>query len=158
MKRHRRCVGKKSFAYLKQAKAQVIYNFVLNRKTYGIYECPTCLDFHTTSTYDNRTKQLRDTCDLVKKRFFAKSPEKRMAWLEKYLRKYANPVIKQVKKKQVKNIPPDPKSKTQILKAKKLEYKKSIVPLKKQKELLAKIDNKQLSTWGKILHHLLGII
>lgn len=68
MKRNGKCVGKKSFAYYNQAEKEVMknhlwWNFKKNKiVALGIYECPTCLYFHTTSKYDNRTQKQRWRC------------------------------------------------------------------------------------------------
>lgn len=62
MKRPGKCVGKKKFSYWDDAERQVIKNYIYGLKSYGIYECPTCLDFHLTSKYDNRSPELKKYC------------------------------------------------------------------------------------------------
>ena len=64
MKRKNKCAGKKSFGWLGDAHNQVVKNYVADHRAYGVYECPKCLDFHTTSKYDNRTDKLKRRCFL----------------------------------------------------------------------------------------------
>jgi hypothetical protein len=92
MKRPGKCIGKKAFSNRLDAEAQVIRNYVFNRKVYGIYECPTCLDFHTTHLYDNRTSALRNECFQVAKKYRQKrnivSKENADLWLYHRLLRY----------------------------------------------------------------------
>lgn len=110
MKRAGKCVGKKSFAYRHEAEAQVIRNFVFGKKTYGIYECPTCLDFHTTSTRDNRSYSLRLMCTFIKSRYYKKKQalghEAASVWLYRKLNSEARPRV-QKKIKPIKRKPVD---------------------------------------------------
>ena len=133
MKHNGKCIGKKSFRHKNAAEALVIRNFICGNEALGIYECPTCLDFHTTSAHDNRSPELKKECEKIKKKYFAKPKERRDIWLDSKLTAHAR---KHLYKKVVYTTP-NPNSHNQVKKRKKLEYKKSIVPLAKQKELLA---------------------
>lgn len=68
LKRPGRCVGKYSFSYLTKAQGQVRKNYVWwlrskwGKPALGIYECPTCLEFHTTSKYSNMSNGERWHC------------------------------------------------------------------------------------------------
>ena len=62
MKREIKCVVKQRFGHRSLATQQIIDNYVNNRSAYGLYECPNCLDFHLTSNYDNRSKELKRKC------------------------------------------------------------------------------------------------
>ena len=96
MRRSGKCVGKKLFAYRTDAEAQVIKNFIFKAPAFGIYECPTCLDFHTTSKYDNRSNELRSKCKFMRSRYWAKvnvaGYERALLWLNRELYKNATPI------------------------------------------------------------------
>lgn len=97
MKRPGKCVGKKTFQYFDDAERQVIKNYIYGLKSYGIYECPTCLDFHLTSKYDNRSDELKKFCRKARSLSFAiQDPIKAV---EKAQRKWKRPVMV-VEKKQ----------------------------------------------------------
>lgn len=85
MKRKGKCTGKIPYAYKHFAEAQVIKNFLYKRKTLGIYECPTCLDFHLTHLYDNRTPELKQKCNRLQTKYFRLLPEKRNAFIQKVM-------------------------------------------------------------------------
>ena len=155
MKRKGKCVGKKPFAYLKEAEAQVIRNYVFNRKVYGIYECPTCLDFHTTHLYDNRTLVLRNECFQVAKKYRQKcqlgSKEGANLWLyRRLLRNAEQPLPK----------PAEPIKRTHIqtiiaraynlmyqhlgiVKPKNMTTLKGVLPLEEQRRLLQALTASQ---------------
>jgi len=154
MKRLGKCVGKKTFAFIEQAEAQVIRNFVYGNKTLGIYECPTCLDFHTTSKYDNRSRILSAKCKRIKTKYFYLLPDKRADYLNRRVMSH----IRGPKKKKEKQVPKLPTTDNQERKRKKAEYKKSIIPLSEQKRILAELDNKKLSTHCTFLNWIRGII
>jgi hypothetical protein len=152
----KKCVEKKPFNNRLKVEAQVIKNFIYNKKSYGIYKCPTCLDFHTTSKYDNRSKILKHKCEKLKKKWYKKPTTRRDQWLSNVLMIHTLDIKKG--KTKVNKTPPKPKSKRQLEKKKRLEYKKSILPLAKQRELLALLDNSKLSTGGRFWRWILGII
>ena len=53
MRRVGKCIGKQVFSN-KESALQVCYKrFVATNQVLGVYECPTCLDFHLTSKYCN---------------------------------------------------------------------------------------------------------
>lgn len=68
LKRRGRCVGKRSFSFLEKAQGQVRKNYIawirnrVRKKVLGVYECPTCLDFHTTSRYSTMSNNERWHC------------------------------------------------------------------------------------------------
>lgn len=156
MKRAGKCVGKKAFAFEVQAEAQIIRSFVYGCNILGIYECPTCLDFHTTSKYDNRSNELKKQCIKVKNKFFYIQPNERAVYLNRVVMRHTH-TLKPQKEKE-KRLPPNPNSKNSEKKRRKAEYKKSIVPLVDQKRILASIDNKKLSTRKSFWSRLRGII
>lgn len=96
-KRAGKCVGKKTFYYFDDAERQVIKNYVYNLKSYGIYECPTCLDFHITSKYDNRSDELKKFCH--KARSLSYVLQDRARAVEKAQKKWKRPVVMVEKKK-----------------------------------------------------------
>ena len=120
MKRKGKCVGKKKFAYKSEAiqKAKNIY--FNNGIELGIYECPTCLDFHLTSKY----------CNIKHRHTKWIKKQVRSQWLE-FLR--------------LERLHDKPPSANKVKKRKKKEYKQSIVPLSKQREIFKQLnENKQI--------------
>jgi hypothetical protein len=53
MKRAGKCVGKVAFKKYTHALNRAKHWYKEGQIEYGIYECPTCLDFHLTSKYCN---------------------------------------------------------------------------------------------------------
>ena len=107
MKRPGKCVGKKTFQYFDDAERQVIKNYIYRLKSYGIYECPTCLDFHLTSKYDNRSDELKRFCRKARSLSYAISDPIKAT--EKAQKKWKRPVMVVEKKKPT---PPKIKPKT----------------------------------------------
>lgn len=120
MKRSGKCVGKKTYATRSKALAVARKWYLSKGKIeMGIYECPTCLDFHLTTKYCNTRKYHK-------------------RWLHPKVRK-PKPVI--------------PLSNTKIKKLKRLEYKKTIIPIQKQREILSLLNKsypQKVSFWGRI--------
>ena len=59
MKRKGKCVGKRSFAYKSYALKVASNQYKYYGTKVGVYECPTCLDFHLTTKYCNTQKYHR---------------------------------------------------------------------------------------------------
>jgi hypothetical protein len=155
MKRTGKCVGKQTFSHRREAEAKIIHNFATGRKAFGIYECPTCLDFHLTSKYDNRSDKLKKKCKEAKNKYRSILPEKRYKFLDKFCKKYIN----QGKPKKPKVLqPPNPKSKTQIAKQKALEYKKSILPRSEVKKITNNLNKPKLSLIQKIKNYIKDLL
>ena len=55
MKRPGKCVGKRKYAHYSTACQTARHKFLNEHIALGVYECPTCLDFHLTSKYCNLT-------------------------------------------------------------------------------------------------------
>ena len=55
MKRPGKCIGKVPFSDKRLAIASAEKHYRLHGKKYGVYECPSCLEFHLTSKYCNLT-------------------------------------------------------------------------------------------------------
>jgi hypothetical protein len=102
MKRRGKCAGKIPYAYRQFAEAQVIKNFLYKRKTLGIYECPTCLDFHLTHLYDNRSPQLKQKCNRLRTKYFRLLPEKRHSFIERVMIIHINGEPSKTSNKKVK--------------------------------------------------------
>jgi hypothetical protein len=150
MKRKNKCVGKQTFFNKREAEAKVIYNCAKNRKAYGIYECPSCLDFHLTSKYDNRSDELKKKCKEAKNKYRSIIHEKRHEFLDKFCNKYIN----QGKPKIIQ----PPKSKTQIVNQKELGYKKSILPRSEVKKLTSNLNKPKLSLIQKIKNYIKALL
>lgn len=71
MKRVGKCVGKKAFRYRSMAMRSASKWYKEKGIQLGIYECPTCLDFHLTSKYCNlkhkHRKWIFDLADELRK-------------------------------------------------------------------------------------------
>ena len=144
MKRKGKCTGKRKYPFRDTAIDMARWKFVNHGIELGVYECPTCLDFHLTSKYCNLKSNHREWL------------AKKDSWSGTYdsIKKMRKTQRRQIKRSKTQ-IKPNPKSKTQLAKQKKKEYKDSIIPLAKQREILSKIDNQKLSTpnpfWLRIL-------
>lgn len=53
MKRFGRCIGKKAFKYRISAIEHAKRYYLTKGIKLGVYECPTCLDYHTTTKHVN---------------------------------------------------------------------------------------------------------
>lgn len=60
MKRKGKCVGKKSYKYKHVAINAAAQRYKHHGQELGVYECPTCLDFHLTSKYCNLSHRHND--------------------------------------------------------------------------------------------------
>lgn len=66
--RPKRCIEKVCFSFLGKAQGQVRKNYMSwfrgrrGKPALGIYECPTCLEFHTTSKYSTMENNERWHC------------------------------------------------------------------------------------------------
>lgn len=58
------CFEKLMFLTRDEAEAQIVKNYKRGHKSLGVYECPYCLAFHTTSKYDNRSFEVIAKCIL----------------------------------------------------------------------------------------------
>ena len=56
------CTTKLTFTTLDKVFNRILYNYKHDLDSLGYYECPSCLDFHLTSKYDNRPLELRVRC------------------------------------------------------------------------------------------------
>jgi hypothetical protein len=92
MKRKGKCIGKVPFSYKTDAihKAKVIYK--QHGVTLGVYECPTCLEFHLTTKYCN-LKHLYKQWDEEREK------EKEQAKINKRNRRKRNRMNRQIRKK-----------------------------------------------------------
>ena len=53
MRRVNKCVGKRKYPYRNIAIEMAHWKYIHENIILGVYECPTCLDFHLTSKYSN---------------------------------------------------------------------------------------------------------
>jgi hypothetical protein len=136
MKRAGKCAGKRKYAYKNLAVDVARWKYVNQGIVLGVYECPTCLDFHLTSKYCN-LKNKHERWE-KEKHLWTKSFES----IRKEQRKLKN------NKNKKKILPSQPLSKKQ-------QYKQSVVPADIVCQKLAELDQNRYpqskSLWSGIL-------
>lgn len=154
MRRVNKCAGKAKFCKKSGALATAKKWYLANGSVFGIYECPVCLDFHLTSKYTNLQEYYNKwVVEIQPKKLTVKmSPEqklKRKVYIQ-YL-EFLN-IEKKVLNKlsnTLKSNKPIKKPKTTLI---------GTLPLARQKEILATLDNSKFSPPNTFLSRILGII
>jgi len=127
MKRAGKCVGKRKYPYKDTAIEMAHWKYINQGVILGVYECPTCLDFHLTSKYCN-LRHLHITWE-----------QTRPTWTGTHedIKKTRKKQRKQLKKKvSIAKLQPNPESKN----SKKRASRKAILPLVEQRRILAELD------------------
>lgn len=146
MKRKGKCVGKKTFAFKSAALQTAAYQYQTYGKELGVYECPTCLDFHLTSKYCNTSQYHKQWIKLLAKTLQREE--------EKFDRKYFGITVTKKRRKKrgsVQNI------QKQVSKSV-IERKQNTLPLAKQKEIFAHFDGKIYPQHNAFWHWIRGIL
>ena len=144
MKRAGKCANKRKYPYKSLTIDMAHWKYINENIHLGVYECPTCLDFHLTSKYCN-LKHLHKDWEKVRNTWTGSREE---------IKKKRELQRRRLKKKLAVKTQPNPESNTSKRKA----YKKVVLPLSEQRRILAKLDNKKLSTRKSFWSRLRGII
>jgi hypothetical protein len=105
MKRPGKCVGKRKYAHYSTACQMAKWKLLNEHIELGVYECPTCLDFHLTSKYCN-LKHLHKR--------WQKTPALPREEIKKQRKREMRKVKKQRKKLLAQNNPPIVKVKPKV--------------------------------------------
>jgi len=169
MKRPGKCVNKKAYAYKGQAINAAKNRYLSNGVHLGMYECPTCLDFHLTSQYCNlkhlhegwragvkvKKKRKKKTQQPVTKIIIRNWEIERQKKIDKIKRRVASQYQEflTIEKAVLSRI-----EQGLTITRPKQNYKKQVLPLAEQKRILAELDKRRNPQPKSFWSRMLGII